>query len=46
MMQTLSLGGKDDLNHKNIHHFSNGTCVNNNADDSDQLKKNNNDHFD
>ena len=44
MMQTLSLGGKDDLNHKNIHHFSNGTYVNNNADDSDQLKKNNNDH--
>jgi hypothetical protein len=45
MMQTLSLGGKDDLNHKNIHHFSNGTYVNNNADDNGQLKKNNDHTF-
>ena len=40
MMQTLSLGGKDDLNHKNLHHYSNGTYVNNNVGDGGHLTKN------
>ena len=38
-MQTLLIGGKDDLNHKNQHYYSNGNHVNNTVADG-HLKKN------
>jgi hypothetical protein len=39
MMQTLSFGGKDDLNHKNLHNYNNDTYSHNKIENGSHLKK-------